>query len=510
MGKKHSYFDRRRPIDTMTDKPKGSSLGKRKRTRPVPMVSTVLPNEVWLQAFSFLSKRELKVVRLLGIRHLETLASSQLFSTAYLAARRGVMDNFKRITTHHLLRHFIKEVIYDCSWFDPPDGTSQMRNGSHRITIDCIDRSEAKLFQEHERIQSRELYQALKTAFTNLTHVRRVVCADMSRTVGLPGDEGEDLVNCNYRPELKGLFSRVESGSRTMELGEHCLVKPNNECSRHKGVFQRQYEGIFMLLQVLSTTLPPLLDELSLGDGRYSSDTITWHCPLLEVGSSYGGLPNWFFIQEPDGFLKETGYPIFQGLSKLDLTVGAPSKPKEVNSDFCPAPAAPSLKGLGTLLSTADHLVDLRLSGQLDTQNLVFNDTFGLKTWNKLRNLELKYFTATYSDLLNFISRHQMSLQTVTLDFFDLLDGRWFDLDFFVSQAIPHLKMVAGWVWQNGISFDPSDNEKDTTWLPRKKEDRHPLDESEPEVEDDDRESSSEDELDYDSGSEGGVSDYYA
>lgn len=109
---------------------------KPKAKSRVPLAaSAVLPNEIWSEILGYLWKNELKIVRSVGDRHLETLASSLLYRTGYVAARREVLDIFIHLSAHPTIRHFVKEVIYDSSWFDPPEGASQMRDGRYvRIT----------------------------------------------------------------------------------------------------------------------------------------------------------------------------------------------------------------------------------------------------------------------------------------------------------------------------------------------------------------------------------------
>ena len=54
------------------------------------------------------------------------------------------------------------------------------------------------IFMEQEQIQTKEPFDCFKTAFSGLSHLRRVVVADLSRTVGLLGDvtdlEGGQLI----------------------------------------------------------------------------------------------------------------------------------------------------------------------------------------------------------------------------------------------------------------------------------------------------------------------------
>ena len=54
------------------------------------------------------------------------------------------------------------------------------------------------LFMEQEQIQTKELFDCFKTAISGLSHLKRVVVADLSRTVALLGDvidlEGGQLI----------------------------------------------------------------------------------------------------------------------------------------------------------------------------------------------------------------------------------------------------------------------------------------------------------------------------
>jgi len=88
--------------------------------------SAALPNELWNHIFSYLSKKELKELCLVGSKHLEALASSKPFRTAYIAARCEVLDNLyswkllfippfvtsseKRYMTAHDLTHLMAQT----------------------------------------------------------------------------------------------------------------------------------------------------------------------------------------------------------------------------------------------------------------------------------------------------------------------------------------------------------------------------------------------------------------
>lgn len=74
------------------------------------------PSEVWIQTFGYLSKRDLKAVRLSGSHYLGSLASSLLFTTAYIAARTAVLNTFLALTTHPEFCNYVKETVFDSSY----------------------------------------------------------------------------------------------------------------------------------------------------------------------------------------------------------------------------------------------------------------------------------------------------------------------------------------------------------------------------------------------------------
>ena len=456
----------------------------------------MLPTELWIEILRYLSKKELKVVRHVGHRHLETLAASLLFTTAYVAARRGVLDIFQKMTNHPIIRHFIREVIYDSSWLDPPYGANILRSGCFRITKDCDDLAVAKLFQEQERIQVKELSKCLQTAFAQMTHVRKVVFADLARTAGFPGDM---IVTDKDGDPLR---KHIHSGYRTSDIS-HCCFKESCAGGRvlHRGWLRRQYGGLKPLLRALSQSTLPIFEELILGDGVRSSDDINVTNPSSWVGSSYGGIPHLFFGPFVGSFDKPV-YPVFALLRKLDLTLCFPDCPKDSNSDHCPTGLCPSLGNLRELLSMAVNLEDLKLSGHIDTANLTFSEVMGLKTWSKLRNLELKYFQATYREMVEYLLRHSESLQVVKLDYFSLRSGTWQELDNVISREIPKLAITAGWLWNNERMLVCDNDAEDHLWLPLKPGDRQYGDVDKEYEDFDGRESSCDEERDNSDGSE--------
>ena len=74
-------------------------------------------NEVWLLALGGLAKKDLKSLRL-ACRPVEDIAASLLFSTTFIAPRRGAVDVFFNLITHPRFRHYVRTIVWDGSWID--------------------------------------------------------------------------------------------------------------------------------------------------------------------------------------------------------------------------------------------------------------------------------------------------------------------------------------------------------------------------------------------------------
>ena len=142
-----------------------------------------LPNEIWLHTFSYLGKKDLKSLRLSMEPDFESLASSLLFTTAYVAARKGVLNTFLNLTAHPVYRTYVKEVVFDSSWIDPTKNP-KLPDGSTEGAKD--------LFQEQEEVQLDILQARLDEAFKCLSNVKTLSYADLSRISCLPGDINND------------------------------------------------------------------------------------------------------------------------------------------------------------------------------------------------------------------------------------------------------------------------------------------------------------------------------
>lgn len=399
--------------------------------------SKILPNELWDEVFDHLSKKDLKTLRLTGNKELGLLASSRLFTTAYIAARKGVYDIFEHLVTHSTLRYHVRELIYDSSWIDAEVTT---RRDKRTDMLQFF-----QMFAEQEQLQAYELHDSLNKAFKNLPQLRKVVFADMSRSMPMPGDQADQ----NAEP----LSGRIFSGCGTKGVGSCCIqtAVPAQCCGRHS-VFWRQHGGFVLLVQALARRVEAdgtTLQELSLGDGlRSGGESENPAAPYHYA--NYNGIPDLFFGPSSRPLLIGLA-PHFQRLRKLDIFISFTTM-KRFDSDNAPPVVGDNqLSSLTELLGMAECLEELKLSGEFDTANLDMAVVVGLSTLKRLRNLKLRCFEARYVEMRHFLERHASSLRTLELECFNLVSGTWRCLVEFIQQSLPELDAYIGFVWHNGL-----------------------------------------------------------
>ena len=395
-------------------------------------LSTLLATEMIIEIFRGLERRDLKATRLV-CRRFEAAASPLLFTKAYIAARRGVIDVFKQITSHHIFSNYIREVIYDASCFEPSiaasiDNFSQtsISTGVLRYYTppnDAMRRdyeTYVRLFDEQERILSDELPIALENAFKVSRNIRRVTFADFSRKAYILGDRAEDFGEVFH--------SRCNSDSWIHGLTE---ITNLQRLSRKFGAFT-----LFMKALSGSASLQSV-ECFAVGDGASSSEN-----------SSSSGIPHTFFSRRCD----ELPRGVFEGLRhlrKLDLSILLMRTTASGDEKL-------EVDALKELLNTADCLEELRLirsdcpapsklPQKLD--NLSLELLCGSKTWKNLRTLELRHFELQSSEVLNFLRRHRHCLRNIDMDDLVLLDYRnWISFCEFVHVEYPNLH-IAPYAW---------------------------------------------------------------
>lgn len=368
--------------------------------------STLLSTEMVIETFSYLERGDLKAVRLV-CRRFDTLASPSLFTKAYIAARRGVMDVFKQITSHPVLSNYIREIIYDASWFEPSIAASleifsqsliargaRFNSPTKSDQVRRDYKTYVRLFDEQERIISDELPMALDVAFKFRRHIRRVTFADFSRTAYLVGDKAEDFGNAFH--------SRcgLDSWKTELTYDENLQRLP------------RKFGTFILLMKALSASASlESVECFSAGDGALSSEN-----------TSSSGIPHIFFSARCEA-LPRGVYDGLRHLRRLDLSIlimGTTTR-EVINVE---------VDALKELLNMADCLEELRLINancppprpRHKSASLIM--VCGSKTWKNLRTLELRHFKLESLEVLHFLRRHKHCLRKIDIDDLALLDSK--------------------------------------------------------------------------------------
>lgn len=402
-----------------------------------------IPNEVWILIFSLLSKPDLKALRLTGSHNLESLASSLLFTTAYIAARRGVLNTFIALTTHPNFSKYVKEVIYDSSYIsrDVVEQHENEKGGSALTTM----------FNQQESIHAGELAKSLDKAFKCLSNIKSVHYADMSRVAYLPGDR--DDISCDHKD--------YQDGPLIHRIGSTCS-KPNQEVynitpaingKRHKANFQTNTEvrGFIALMQALANRTACGMSQLSLGHTLHATRS---------AGVSY-----WVFLGNNTKITQLLLHPSISSLRKLDITISSdwPAESghqrwvtiQEQSGKADTTASHESFDSLdqATLLHSAQNLQEVKLAGQCPSYSLSLANAFSSHTWTRLRNVNLLYFKGSSQDLEDFVKRHRSSLKYMSINRFNLTSGTWKALGAVLPAVAPKLDLIFGLVFLRGLIY---------------------------------------------------------
>ena len=404
------------------------------------MKVTNLPSEVWILIFGYLSKRDLKAIRLSGSHYLGSLASSLLFTTAYIAARKAILNTFLALTTHPEFCNYVKEIVYDSSYIS----SKVVRRNKNKKCGSSL----ATLFEEQEDIYDRKLQNAFDKAFKSLPNIATIRYSDMSRVALLPGDcDCSVWERHDYQEEP--LIYRIKFGSSTSALFE-CRVKPAVACKHHESnnKIHEKYGGFVDLMQTLSSGAANKVSSLSLGKRNHADGT--------------GGISYWFFTSINAEITHPYLYSMFSSLRKLELAISSdwPIKYQQERS-----PTSEEQSGdtsvqdnfdsvdLATLLHSAQNLQEVKLAGECLNYSLQFANTFSDHTWNQLRAVDLTYFKVSEDEMEEFVKRHSTSLKHLLVDHFILTSGSWRTFGAVVPAIAPELELIFGIVYVGNRSY---------------------------------------------------------
>ena len=364
------------------------------------MDMTIVPYEIWRQILRHLSRPDLKTLRLSGNHYLASLASSLLFTTAYVAARKAALNTFMALTTHPEFSKYVKEVVYDSS-FISLDVLEQNRNNKCGPEL-------ATLFEEQKDILSGKLQKCLDQAFKSLSNVSKVRYADMSRVAYLPGEcDVSTWERHDYQDEP--LMHRIESGclwSEDLWSRVSPCNGPKKELAFEDIKTHVKLGGFVTLMQALANSTTKL-SHLSLGQSIHAADA--------------GGMSCWIFSPVNVEITHPFLYPAFVSLLKLDLTIshdGVLRHKPYFKEEFRSV-------NLANLLFSAQNLQEVKLAGDCSTYSLKFANIFSSHTWSKLRAVSLLFFEGSQEELVEFAKRHSPSLRYMWVDEFHLTSGSW-------------------------------------------------------------------------------------
>ena len=402
-----------------------------------------LPDEILDDVLGYVTKRDLKNLRRAGTCHLADLASSKLFITAYVAARRGILDALSGLANHSVLRHYIKILVLDSSYLDPQlHGELSGLDWSDCIETVYENKHLALDFAEQEYIQTYDLRAALNHAVQAFVNVETITYADMPRYLCLPIDAfgaRTSLMYCN-----PPLMETPLAGKYRKRVSPCCLAE---ECGRkHLSFYRRQFGSLTTLLQVVNDYDLGSLSELSLGSNFSAPYT--------------AGIPDFFFDEGAKTFLPL--FNIVSHLRKLNLTVSFPSLQQttgDANAGQSTASLASTYKGLRRILQSAGGLEELCLSGEPNVASLSLEHLLPNQALGSLRVLHLLSTEASYTKLSTLIWCNRHTLRRVHLDDFNLLTKGWPHVSHFTQKHTPDLTVVYGFTWYQGLT-------RPITWSP--------------------------------------------
>ena len=381
-------------------------------------VRTIIP-EIWLHVFSYLHKSDLKTLRLSGSHFLKPLASSCLFTTGYLAARKGVLETFVALATHPEYREYVNTVVYDSSYLDPKVMEHNPMNE--------FGKALATLFRQQEELQAGEIRTYMDKAFKCLPNITHVIYADLSRKAYLPGDRSDSEWRCDHKdgPVTQRIVSTV--GDTYLDFSRPNMGR--DYCEQHVGKadgFHRHSAGFIPLMTAIAQHNTETLRSFSIGDGIFAAGR--------------GGIPQWFF-SKPEN-LESSLLPNFKCLRKLELTLTR-CWPEDITDEEYPREidSKPSYAGLRRVLASSQNLQEMKLVSA--NYRLPFHQLLSDHRWEKLHTIHLGNWMGSVDSLKTFIQLHSHTLRHCTLDvFYTSKEDSWKDLVSVIPSIAPKLEFL--------------------------------------------------------------------
>ncbi|KAL8937056.1 MAG: hypothetical protein Q9211_003877 [Gyalolechia sp. 1 TL-2023] len=349
-----------------------------------------LPNELFIDILDYLTKAELKRVRLVCSR-LREITTPLLFTTAIIAARRCVFDAFVALSHHVDISRHVVEIIYDGSSFssDLAEQYSSAEGPSKAICqlISLEGRAKyVEAFNTQEDIMAHELAPTIRHAIKNFPQLRRLIYADFTALPYFHWDRIEDL----------GPAHRLGNPGWKMKETESSSDSPLFFALYTNLSFRRRCLGLALLLGALSQPdCKAQIDDLRIGDGRWSRDD--------------GGVPDILIMALSD--LSYGPRSAFESVRKLDITISDTKSNGHLEQKFPRFPHLELLRLVGPMCAPMKE----EYAPPLRSPAIRMPDYCGEAKWPRLRALELKWIAFKMDDLLNFLGSHKDNLRFINL-----------------------------------------------------------------------------------------------
>ena len=380
-----------------------------------------VPNEIWTRVYGLLDKKDLKAVRLVGGPLGSPVASSLLFTTAYIAARKGVLNTFVALITHPEICNYVKRIVYDSSYIDE----------NLLIVADetNCESTLVRMIHEQEHIRLHDLQPCLEQALHSLSNLKSIYYADMSRVSCLPGDVADASWNFDYSEGPLILRGRSTLKRYVVSFQVQKDGYPDQR------QIHGQYGGLAILLDVLSRFPDSYVEEVVVGENKDAAIR--------------GGIPSAFLTTGIEINMIEQMVSAFGPLRKLTLWLSMPFRDSTTVVD----PPKDSLRGgLRKVLTSMELLEELTIGSGYGTRALCLIETFSQHIWRKLRILSLHNFTGTVQELGDLMERHANSLRQMTIDYFFSRSGTWDRFATALPVIAPDLDLTFGSVFGSDLT----------------------------------------------------------
>lgn len=374
---------------------------------------TTLPSELQIHIFGYLSRRDLKTVRLV-CKTCEVNASPGLFKSVVACTRYHALGALKKISIHSILPNYVKELWFDGTvYFQAVNDTE----GLYRYLEEkYLPDSPGYDFQRSNRWRRyRELYVDQEVIRKSM-----ILLHEVSRAVDLL----PNLHTVIYSPRPLQIPIEAKLMRNILPRGIVSSHHPNS----WRDFIESCQHGLHHLLGALHQSKYIGIREFKILGPSERHDTTNRHdgntvlsIDAFDMDSGFTEAALFFFIQlekidmsisliPPAGLMgNHVGNGPLQ-LASLGALLALATKTRELCLRFYPWARSSA--------STYGHLMDSR-------QPLLLSLGLDTCTWSYLRSLTLEGIYAEETQLTGTMNRHMETLTKLQFDYCSLVSGTW-------------------------------------------------------------------------------------